>query len=218
MSPGPNSDASDETRPAPSVDAHQAFQAIRGHTALRESDFTAVWFKLPQVRNSAAYLGGSALLVPLVYWQSVRGNAGPMPLLAIPIVFAALGYGLRQGRKRWAAAALTSSRGNEGVEYLFDEQGFHVKAPGREARIAWDVLYRHLETETAFVLFTTPQIVTVLPKRAFAEVDQERLRSEFARRIPVHPAGNMRAFAKTFGTWLLLVLAFLVLWQLFGQK
>jgi hypothetical protein len=63
----------------------------------------------------------------------------------------------------------------------------------------------------------SPQIFVLVPKRAFTDADQARLRAELTARVPVHksPGGGAK---RVVILWLALVLVFLGIWQLLSAK
>jgi hypothetical protein len=208
MAQGPGFD----TPPAAIDGVRDAFagQPIRGEAVLRIEDFKSAWFAMPQVRKMIAWYLSVAVCTPLLIWTATEAP-NSVVAIAIPIIFCAAVYGLLRGRRRWAEASL---RGHDGtVEYLFDHYGYQLKAPGRESRSEWSKLHGHLELAEAFLVYITPNLLTLVPKRAFAAADQVRLRQELEARIPRRPA-SYRGVLKLLLAWLLLTLVFLAVWQL----
>jgi hypothetical protein len=187
-----------------------AARPIRGQTSLRVEDFNSAWLALPQMRWMLFWFLSSAVLVPLLVLSNSSEPPAPGALLLIPLMLAGLGYGIIKGRTRWAQAVLKAS-GGEAVEYLFDEYGFQVQMPGREARAEWASLHRHAETDEAFLIYSTPQLMNLVPKRAFAATDQARLRAELAARIPRAKQGG--GARKLILVGVIAVVALLALWQ-----
>jgi hypothetical protein len=156
-------------------------------------------------------------------WLNVGsdGTTVNMPtyiLLSTFVVGGALAFGVWRGRTRWAENAIADLRGAGGVEFRFDQQGFSSKAPGREFHLAWDTLARCLETPNAFAIYSTPVLVTVIPKRAFAAGDLPKLRALLLARVPNRPLRGVRPrFRRPILLWAVLILAFLAI-RLFLAK
>lgn len=162
------------------------------------------------MRKSIAWFAVTALGTPLLIWNTIEEGPGSAMAVAIPAIAVALGFGLFRGRKRWAEAALEGHSGN--AEYLFDDYGYHVTLPGRDSRLAWSTLHRSIEIADAFLIYTTPQLFTCVPKRAFAAGDQARLREALQARIPRRPEPRGRVL-KVVLLWVVLLVAFMVIWE-----
>jgi len=201
---------------------------IVGRAQLTPDDFTAVWAALPQNRRLFVRLGSWVVLIGMFWF--VRGlldpaaASEPLPwtMLLVPGVMV-VGFPLILWRSRnaWGKNAVAELRGNEGVEYRFDAAGFSFSAPGRQVQHAWSALYRCLETAQAFAIYTGPAAVIVVPKRAFAADDQARLVSLLPTAVPNRPlsgAATWRPLGRTVLLWVVMVIAFLVIWQVLNPK
>ncbi len=188
---------------------------IRGEAQLTADDFKAVWAAVPQVQRTIAWLAVLVVLLPTFIWLRADGR-NPIILGAIPICLMAVAFGVYRGRGRWAEGALSGSHGKP-VEYLFDGEAFQVKAPGRDSRAEWATLRGHVEVKGAFLIYMSPQIFVLVPKRAFTAADQARLGAELRARVPPYraPGGGAK---KLLLLWLALVLVFLGIWQLLNTK
>jgi hypothetical protein len=182
---------------------------IRGQTSLRIEDFKSAWFAQPQMRWLVLYGVAVVVFMPLMVWTSSPEGFEPT-FLVPPLLIVALGFGVIKGRARWAQAALQGYGGGT-VEYLFDANGFQLQAPGRESRVEWATLHRHLETKEAFLIYHTPQLLNVVPKRAFVTADQARLREELAARVQSGKRGG--GVGRTVVVVLVLAIAYVVAWQ-----
>jgi YcxB-like protein len=183
---------------------------IRGEASLGIEDFKSAWLTIPQVRRSLAWFVGTGVCTPLLIWSSSREGPGSALALVVPTLAVTLCYGLFRGRKRWAEASLEGNGGS--VQYRFDDYGYHITLPGRESRMAWSTLNRSVEITDAFLIYTTPQVFTYVPKRAFAAVDQARLRQALQTRITRRAAPRGRVLQAVL-LWVVLVVAFMVIWQ-----
>jgi hypothetical protein len=75
-------------------------------------------------------------------------------------------------------------------------------------------MHRSVETPQAFLVFTSSQIVQVVPKRAFAQEDLSRIQRMLRERIPPRPAVNQWFEKRTVILWLLLIVFFITIWFL----
>ena len=142
--------------------------------------------------------------------------------LALPAAFAVLLTVLfqRAARRAWIKQALTNVGGP--TTFRFDDYGFASESSMRQHRLAWAVLVRVPETAQAFLVYTTPGTVLIVPKRAFADAEVARLRRWLPERItptPLQKAGlfGARSTQRTLLLWVLLVVAFLAIWQFLDQ-
>jgi YcxB-like protein len=182
-------------------------EPIRGEALLQAEDFKAAWRALPDVRRFA--IGAGFLL----FMWSLGAAMYPAPaFLVVPFGALAFGYGLFQGRARWAATGMQGFGGGT-VKYLFDDDGYHFEAPGRQQRLGWAAVPRYIETKEAFLIFSSPHVTTLVPKRAFAAGDHARLSAELQARIPP-PKKRGSLAGKLVVVWVVVVVALLALWQL----
>ena len=199
--------ANDEPRPS---DDGLAVQPIRGGTELQLEDLKRAWLAPAHMPGAIARLVAAVLVIPTVMWSLARETAGAAVLLAIPFGLGAVAYGLGRGRTRWAQAALHGSS-SVAVEYLFDDYGYQVKTPWGESRLAWEAVHAQRVSKEAFLIYMTPQLLLVVPKRAFSEADQVRLGKQLEARVPRLERG--RGLLRVVGLWVMLVFAFLVIWM-----
>jgi len=195
-------------------------RVIEGHVALTEEDFSSAWRFLPQMRSMVAVSIWIVVLIPGLASVSAAwmgGRAWPYGVGAL-LCGGALAFGLRRGRARWARSSLELLRGSEGVLFRFDDKGFLLKSPGRESQLAWDTLYRCIETVSAFLIYTAPQVVAVVPKRAFTPAEQADLQALLRERIRPAPLAGVFRPGRLLLLWLALVIAFLAIWQFLNPK
>ncbi|HEV8548437.1 MAG TPA: YcxB family protein [Polyangiaceae bacterium] len=187
---------------------------IRGSVEPRLEDYLVIWSRLPGMRRLVLYLVVLVVCIPLFF--SLRQGFEPAVLLAIPVCLVAGGYGLYRGRTRWARSALGNSAGKT-VEYVFDEQGYQTRAPDREARADWTSLHGFAETPEAFLLFVSPQLVIVIQKRALSPADQAQLLELLRARVKPQSLGSS-GVKRLLVLWLVLIVAFIVIWLFLGGK
>lgn len=187
---------------------------IRGSAEPRLEDYQAVWGQAPAMRRAAGWLLVIVVGIPVTF--SLRKGFDPFVLLAIPVLLAAGGFGIWRGRRSWSEAMFKSAGGMP-IEYFFDGQGYQTRAPGREGRAEWGTLHAFAETPAAFLLYVSPHIFHLVPKRAFPEADQARLSAELRARVK--PLGKSPGgLKKALVLWLLLIVAYLAMKQFLGQQ
>ena len=201
-----------EANPAP-AGASLADEPIRGSAEPRLEDYEAVWGQAPAMRRAAGWLLVIVVGMPVVF--SLRSGFDPLVLLAIPVLLAAGAFGIWRGRRNWSEAMFRSSGGMP-IEYFFDSHGYQTRAPGREGRAEWGTLHAFGETPAAFLLYVSPHIFHLVPKRAFPEADQARLSTELRARVK--PLGKgPSGLKKALVLWILLIIAYLAIWQFMGH-
>jgi hypothetical protein len=67
-----------------------------------------------------------------------------------------------------AAKVVADERVKKGVSYAFSDNGIHVESAVATADLQWAAFRQALETRSAFLLFTGPNIAHTLPKRCYA--------------------------------------------------
>lgn len=97
--------------------------------------------------------------------------------LGLALFAAAVFAGFRTSR----SLSTSFGRGQE-REIVLDEDGITVRDPGKTLWEAWSAFDRAFEAPKHFVLLAGPGIV-VVPKRAFAANDLERIRAVIASRL-----------------------------------
>lgn len=200
-------------------------EVVTGRAELVEADFAAAATRLPQFRRGLTQLWLWPLLV--IAFMSIHRflNQGDSSLellpLTLPVVFAiALALVFRRLTHRaWIKQAQANQGGN--AEFRFDDFGFGLESPLRQHRLAWASLAHWVETPEAFVIYTTPRTLLLVPKRAFSSQSLDRVRELLASRITTkEPAGSAFGsfnWRKTLLLWLILVLAFLGIWHWLDQ-
>jgi hypothetical protein len=64
------------------------------------------------------------------------------------------------------------------------EDGLHFKTDESDSSTTWRTFVKWRERKTVFVLFSSPVVFYVLPKRAFAPEQVEELREMLKRNVP----------------------------------
>jgi hypothetical protein len=66
-----------------------------------------------------------------------------------------------------AAKVVGDERVKKGVNYTFSDNGIHIESSVATANLQWAAFRQALETRSAFLLFTGPNIAHTLPKRCY---------------------------------------------------
>jgi YcxB-like protein len=103
--------------------------------------------------------------------------------------------------------------GDNQVLYRFDAEGGTIRASGSTSTFAYRVLTRVRESRTTLLLTVGTGSTAIVPKRAFSPDDLARLQQVLAANVKTEkPSGRRNAFKIGF-VWLLLLLAFIAVWQ-----
>jgi len=91
----------------------------------------------------------------------------------------------------------------------------------RQHRLAWAGLARSIDTAQAFLVYTTPRTLLIVPKRAFADADVLTLRNMLAERVTAQPAptGGLLggSVTRVLVLWAALIVAFLAVWHFLDE-
>ena len=130
------------------------------------------------------------------------------------ILFGAALLVFAQRRSRSAGQRLLANmkEGEREVSYRFDREGVNIKTPVSELSARYAALHRQREGSTAFLLYTQERLAQLVPKRAFDAAQLEQIRSWLSAGVKELP--QPRRFLRLFVIWLVLIVSFLLLWQL----
>jgi hypothetical protein len=129
--------------------------------------------------------------------------------------FAALMFYIPRASARSLLLSLVRA-GDNRVFYRFDAEGVTIRAAGSTSSFAYRTVIRSRETGTAFLLYATPEVASIVPKRAFAAGDLERVRALLGSQVPRQTArGQAGRFVLL---WLGLIVVFFVIWQFMSLR
>jgi hypothetical protein len=165
------------------------------------------WGYLAVILAGAVYGLASGLLVkePLSF----------VPFLAVNGLLVALAFFGPKSHARKVARALRLDEGD--VTFRFDEESVTTHAPGSTATTAYRAIPGWREVDSAFLINCGPNAANIVPKRAFAPGDLERVRALLAANVKVAPPPGRKGLRRTFIVWVMLIVAFLVIWLLFND-
>jgi hypothetical protein len=185
---------------------------------LSQADFSRVWAALPQIRRQRAKFLVLVVVAAAVGVGSVAVRDGAPDndaqwfAVILPMLFTGLLVGglLWLMPRSWARRAVSDIGGGP-MKFRFDDAGLEIESPLRRHQLAWAALPQHLETDDAFVIYTSSSSFVVVPKRAFVAGQLEATGALLRRRISTKPvkSGLPRAIA----IWAALVIAFLSIWH-----
>lgn len=197
------------------VDETSDSAAIVGQTDVGEADLSQALARLPGNQRPwlMPVLMVAFMLLYLVLTPSEL-TTHTILVFALPVGFAAVGimYFKVAGKRAWIKQALANVGGP--TSYRFDDFGFSSESQLRQHRLAWATLTRTVETPEAFLIYTTPQTLLIIPKRAFADADVAALGSLLLARVKQQPIVTGRVSGRfTLLLWVVLVVTFLSIWH-----
>jgi hypothetical protein len=201
------------------VDETSDSAAIVGQTDVGEADLSQALARLPgnqrpwllPVLMVAATLVFVALSPSRVTPEMVLSFVLPVLVVAILMTYIQLA-----GKRAWVKQALANVGGP--TTYRFDDFGFSSESKLRQHRLAWAALARTVETPDAFLIYTTPQTVLIVPKRAFTATDIATLGEWLPQRVKQQPVAKLGLTGRVSGRgtllmWVVLVVTFLSIWH-----
>lgn len=204
------------------VDQASDSAAIVGEADVTEADLLQVAKALPGSKRPWLVPAIIAVgMVPLLVLNGPDWRARTLTVL-LPAAFVIIMtvYFQRGIGRAWAKQALTNIGGS--TTFRFDDYGFAAESSLRQHRLAWAGLARALETPQAFLVYTTPGTVLIVPKRAFADDEVLRLSGWLRERITPVPVRKVGVFGtvsaqRTLVLWVVLLVTFLSIWHFLGE-
>jgi hypothetical protein len=194
--------------------------AIEGTTRLTEADFLEASVHVPAFKRTRTY----GLLLPAM-WLVVAGTsamgATRMSELALPLVLSgSFTFGiafllLRLAPSSWAKRA-SADTGPGKIDFRIDAVGLSVNSALRQAQLAWPALAGYAESGSAFIVYTSPQTVFVIPKRAFEDTELGRVRQMLAERLSPKQRSSRLFVRLALGS--IVVVAFLTIWHMLSLE
>jgi hypothetical protein len=69
------------------------------------------------------------------------------------------------------------------LQAVISDSGIEISSPTGSSKQTWDAFIRYVESKNLFLLYQGPQMFNVIPKRAFAQGEEDTLRSILAQRL-----------------------------------
>ncbi len=174
--------------------------------------------------KSKQWLAGAVLpfFMILVWWAGAHSTRdAPNWSLILPLAFVSPAFMFlffRNLRTHAAKNMLAELGWKEGLEFRLDPQRFSFCASGREVNVEWQALTRSLEIPNAYLIYTTPRLAVIMPKRAFAPEELPRVHELLQRRVPQKELRSVARPRRLVITWLVLMVLFLAIWQFVEMK
>lgn len=197
------------------VDETSGSVAIVGQTDVGEADLKQAQARLPG--NRRPWLTPVLMVAFMLLYVALTPSAittHTLLVFVLPVSFAAIGITYFQiaGKRAWVKQALANVGGP--TTYRFDDFGFSSESKLRQHRLAWAALARTVETPEAFLIYTTPQTLLIIPKRAFSDADVMALRSLLPERVKQQPLATGRISGRfTLLVWVVVLVMFLSIWH-----
>jgi hypothetical protein len=193
---------------------------IEGAARVTEADFLEASAHVPAFRWIRTY----GRLLP-VMWLVVAGMATMGTThwsdVVLPLVVSGsftLGLSfllLRLVPRSWAKRA-SADTGLSKIDFRLDAQGLSVDSALRRAQLAWPALSGYAESPSVFIVYTSPQTVFVIPKRAFDDAELGRVRQLFSERLP--PRSPSSRLFKRLALGGIVMVAFLTIWHMLSLE
>jgi hypothetical protein len=189
---------------------------IEGRLRMTEEDvLDGLHGMMPFLRVRWIYL--TIILAAAIFGASsgwlLKSPLSFLPFLGLNGFLVALSFFGPKSSARKIARALRLDEGD--VTFRFDGEGVSQHAPGSTSTTAYRVIPGWREVKGAFLLTCGPNAANIVPKRAFAPGDVERVRALLAENVKPAPVPGRKGLRRMFTIWLLLIVAFFVVWQLF---
>jgi hypothetical protein len=194
-------------------------EVISGSVAITEADLTrGVTEASALYRGGWIYLGLSGVVLAIaVATGSIVWSQANVPAFTFMVVFYLLLFvGPRLSARKLFRALVKA--GDNQVLYRFDSEGVTIRAAGVTTTFAYRLLSQFREGAATLLLTTNAGSTTIIPKRAFATPDLDRVRALLSVEVKRAPARGLAKPIKLVIFWLALVFAFVVVWQFMNAR
>jgi hypothetical protein len=186
---------------------------LTGEVNVTAADVAEGLGQLSLFRRRWIYLLLAAVLVGLLAGPGRASWSALTPFLVFTILFQAyLFTGARIMARRTIAAMPDRT-----VHYRADDREITITTAGSAVTRSWSRFTQYREGSQAFLLWGGPYQVQVIPKRAFSAEGIAWLRATLARDVKAERKTTTNRVFRLIAVWLILVVAFLVLWQLLDK-
>jgi hypothetical protein len=105
--------------------------------------------------------------------------------------------------------------GDRHASYRFDADGLTLRTAGATTTAAYRSLSEYREGKTSFLIYSSPGVANVVPKRAFSPADLATVSALLAANVK---RTRGRSASKIIILWFALILMFLVVWQFLSNQ
>ncbi len=149
-----------------------------GFRAYRMRKASARWFY--RISLALAVVIFVMSLAAMAFFPAEERRSAIPALVASVVWFAVLVL-----NPKWAAKKQFKGSPSAGdpIQLRVSEEGFEVKSQFAEGKSAWNMVVGWVELETSFVLFRSPVIFFVYPKRAFTAEQASEFRSLLQKHV-----------------------------------
>jgi hypothetical protein len=188
---------------------------IVGTIELEERDLRAAFIELSWILRArfgivfilAFSYGSLALMAPEARGQLIQ------PPFILSVVFAAVLFVSPRLRARKLLEAIAKG-GDRRASYRFDDEGVTFRTAGSTMTSAYRSLVEYAEGKTAFLIYGSPGVANIVPKRAFSPEELARVRAWLAANVKPK---RTRSASKIIVIWFGAILLFMVVWQLLNN-
>jgi hypothetical protein len=161
---------------------------------------------------------GIAAILAFSYGTLAFMSPAAIGQMVQPITFGALVVALLfvmpyfQARKLLAAIA---KGGDKRASFRFDDDGVTLRTAGSTTTTTYRSLVEYREGKTAFLIYSSPNVGNVVPKRAFSPEGLARVGALLAANVKPRRA---RSASKILVAWFVAILMFMVVWQFLSKQ
>jgi hypothetical protein len=126
----------------------------------------------------------------VLFMPSFEGKGPQSGLDFVPIIVALTIFWtmLLLGPRTSARRILKTLGAEQGeIDYRFDADGMTIRAPGSSVTISYRVINRYRETRLTFLVYGSPGMANIVPKRAFSAAGVNEVRALLEANV--RPAG-----------------------------
>jgi hypothetical protein len=198
------------TRRGMAEEGDAASEATIGSLALEEGDL------LPAIIDMSVWSRGRfgiALIIALAYGTlALRGHvttADVAPQVMIGGIFLFFVFASPRIRARRLLESIAAG-GDRHASYRFDDDGVTFRTAGSTNVTSYRSLVEYQEARTAFLVYSSPGVAHVVPKRAFSPEGMARVGALLAAHVKKR---RQRSANKLILAWSAGLLLFFVVWQ-----
>jgi hypothetical protein len=181
--------------------------SITGDVIVTRSDVARALANLPLFRRRWLYLAMAAMLAGAL----LAFGRAPLSAVAPFLGFTALFEAFLFIWPRWIARRTVAAMPDRTVRYRADDSELTIATTGGTVTRSWNRITEFREEPDAFLIWTGPRAVQMIPKRAFSREQVAWLRATLRRQSRASGQSSKRGLGLV-SLWLVLGLMFLIFW------